>query len=481
MIGVIIGGAFLLLVLVTLVRALALRAGAEDGGTGPSESVDRMAAAEHLSRAVQCVTLSSADPEKCDPAPFHEFLRALEEMYPLLHRHCERELINGINPLFRWPGRNSALKPGMIIAHIDVVPVEAGTEGQWAYPPFSGAIAEDFVWGRGSLDIKSHLVGALEAAEILLKKGFTPERDIYFGFGTDEEVRSTSGASRIVEHLRSRNIRLEYVLDEGGCVNRGMLSGVDRPLALVGIGEKGFANVRVSLHGGGGHASMPPKRTALGKLSKLFTDLEERQLPLRMTPPVKAMLKQLAPYMGFGPRYFIANLWLFKPLFMRVFSKTATGNAMLRTTTAVTMARGSQAANVLPPTAEGVINFRIIPGETVETVVEHIRRVAGNQHVECEVLVGDDPSRITGIDTEAYRRLKSCIRGHFPDALALPYLMMAGTDSRKYEEICDNIFRFTPYVLEPEDMERIHGTNERISLDNLERIVSFFTSFLSFS
>ena len=439
----------------------------------PGIKIDVERAAKRLSGAVQIPTITAPDPEKADRAPFEKFIRYLEQAFPAAHKALEREIVNNYSLLYRWKGSGGELKPALLMAHIDVVPVEEGTEQHWQHPPFGGEVAEGFVWGRGTMDVKNQIILILEAVELLLAEGYTPERDFYLAFGHDEEVRGDDGAVKIAELLQSRGISLEYVLDEGGAATLGAMPGVERPIAAVGIAEKGYADVKITAEGEAGHSSMPPKHTAAGLIGKAVVQLEKRQRPARISPYLKEMLAYVGPEMGFGLRLILANLWLFGPLFTAVFKANRAGNALLRTTTAVTVLEGGKVPNVLPRKAGAVINFRIAPGETVDGLLAHIRKVVGDK-IKVEPLIATEPSRISPVESTGFKAIERAVYATFPQSAAVPYIVMGGTDAIRYEQICDQIYRFTPMLISTEDLERIHGTNERLSLENIELGVRFY-------
>ena len=466
-----------ILAAVILGRAALLRSRryAVEPERGIKIDVDR--AAGRLSGAVQIPTITASDPEKADRAPFEQFIHYLEQAYPSAHAVMEREIVNGYSLLYRWNGREEGLKPVLFMAHIDVVPVEEGTEQDWHYPPFSGALADGFVWGRGTMDIKNQLISVLEAVEYLLAEGFTPARDFYLAFGHDEEMRGEEGAVKLSALLQSRGISFEYVLDEGGAVTVGAMPGVERPIALVGIAEKGYADIKITAEGETGHSSMPPKHTAAGMIGRAVAELEKRQRPARISPYLKEMLAYIGPEMKFGLRVILANLWLFGPLFKLIFKSSRTGNALLRTTTAVTVLEGGSRPNVLPRKASAVINFRISPGESVSELLDHVRRVVGKK-IKVEPIQATDPSRISPVDGSGFKTVEQAVYAIFPEAVTVPYIVMGGTDAIRYEPVCEQIYRFTPMLISVEDLERMHGTNERLSLENVERGVRFYIELL---
>ncbi|NLA25824.1 MAG: M20/M25/M40 family metallo-hydrolase [Firmicutes bacterium] len=472
-----IAAAIIVLAAVLLARAVAFRSRRYEVEPEQGVEIDVQRAAEKLSGAVRIATITASDPDKADRAPFEQFIRYLEEAFPSAHAVLEREIVNDYSLLYRWKGRDEGIKPVLLMAHIDVVPVEEGTEQDWQHPPFSGALADGFVWGRGTMDIKNQVILILEAVEHLLAEDFTPACDFYLAFGHDEEVRGEDGAFKIAELLQSRGITFEYVLDEGGAVTIGAMPGVERPIALVGIAEKGYADVRITAEGEAGHSSMPPMHTAAGKIGQAVVELERKQRPARISPYLREMLAYIGPEMKFGLRLVLANLWLFGPLFKAIFKATRAGNALLRTTTAVTILEGGSEPNVLPRKAGAVINYRIAPGESVSELLDHIRRVVGEK-IKLEPLVTTEPSKISPVDSSGFKAIERAVYAIFPEAVTVPYIVMGGTDAIRYEPLCDQIYRFTPMLISSEDLERMHGTNERLSLENVEQGVRFYIELL---
>ncbi len=429
-------------------------------------------AACRLAQAVSFQTISDADQRKMDLTAFEAFHGFLKEAYPIFHQRLESEVINRGSLLYVWRGRCPELKPVLMTAHQDVVP--ANDESQWEVPPFKGEIRDGYVWGRGTLDTKIQIIAMMEAVEKLLQRDYHPECDIWFAFGHDEEQNGLNGAKKIAEVLKERNIRFEFLLDEGGCITENALAGVAKPIAVIGTCEKGYMNVKLTAKGQPGHASQPPKQTALGSLARAATALERHPMRCELSAPVREMLMQTGPYMSLSNRIIIANLWLFKPLFMAVFSKSNMGNAMLRTTLALTMAEGSEVPNVLPQQASMVMNLRNAPSVSTQAALKHIKRAIDNDEIEIIPMYLLEPSPISKTDARGYRLISKCIEKIDPDAIVSPYLMMAGTDSAKYSDITENTYRFAPYRISAEDLSRIHGNNERISIENISRCIAFY-------
>ncbi|MBN2627918.1 MAG: M20/M25/M40 family metallo-hydrolase [Spirochaetales bacterium] len=452
------------------------------GTPASCDSIDGKRAAESLSQAITYRTISYGDYDKFDYGEFGKFLNFLIERFPRMAQQCSPRRINDYSVLYHWKGTDGGLPPLLLLGHYDVVPVEEGTEGEWRQDPFSGVIEGGELWGRGSLDMKVQIISHLEAAEQLLAEGFQPQRDIWFSYNYDEEQRGSRGASQAVEFFKEKGIRFDSVFDEGGCIVKGAMPGVEPPLAIIGLAEKGCANFRIKVKGSGGHSSMPPRSTALGKLSRIITDLEQNPMKPRMTPPVRQMLRVTSPEMSFVSRLALANQFLFKPLLFKIFAANPTTNAMIRTSFSATMSRTGDAPNVLPLSAEAVINCRPLPGDSVSDALNHLHRMAVKScdpnEYEIEIILGDNASPLSPYETSSYRKIESMIKKYYPQALVSPYLMMGGSDSSKFYPVCDNIYRFMPILINKEELDTMHNSNERISLDNITRSTAFFKEFI---
>jgi carboxypeptidase PM20D1 len=427
-------------------------------------------AAARLAGAVRIRTISSEDPGTLDAGAFRELHAYLESAFPRVHARLRRETVAAHSLLYTWPGSDPSLKPMLLLGHLDVVPVESGSESAWRHGPFSGDIAEGFIWGRGAIDNKSTVVGTLEAVETLLGEGFQPARTVYLAFGHDEETGGAAGAAEIAALLGRRGIRLEMVLDEGGVIGDGLLPGVSGPVALVGIAEKGFVSVELSVRAPGGHSSLPPRQTAAGIVSAAVARLEASPMPARLTGPTEQLFDTIGPRMPFVPRTLFANLWLARTLVLAKLEASPTTNAMVRTTTAVTLLQAGTKDNVLPSHARAVVNFRLLPGDSVAGVLAHVRSVVDDARVE--VRTGGrftaEPSAVSSTESGAFHALERSIRGVTPDAVVAPYLVVVVTDARHYAGLTDNVFRFLPIRVGPRDLERMHGIDERIGIEVYE-------------
>lgn len=436
--------------------------------------VDAEIAAGHLSLAIRAKTVSQDD-QPPDAQAFYEMHRTLETLYPRVHATLERQIVSDFSLLYRWRGSNPELPAILFCAHLDVVPAAEDSLDRWQRPPFSGEIAEEQVWGRGALDVKGQLIALMEAAEGLIKTGFQPERTLYFAFGEDEEKGGQRGAAQIAALLAERGEQLEAVLDEGGAIVQGMLPGVELPVALIGIGEKGHLSLRLRVEQPGGHSSAPPPSTAIGILSRAIAAIEDRPFPARI-----AFLRETFRAIGAAAspalQLIFANPWLFGGALQRRLSADPKTNAAIRTTAAVTMVRGGVKENVLPSAAEAVVNLRLMPGETIESAVEHIRRAVNDQNVQVEVIPQSswEAPPLTSPDSPVFESLSRAVREVFPGALAAPYLVMGATDARYYAGLCENVLRLTPVVMTGEDLDSIHSVNERISVAALGRMVQFY-------
>jgi carboxypeptidase PM20D1 len=436
--------------------------------------IDAQAVAVHLSQAVRFATISNQPPAPIDPAPFDGFVAWLAATYPEVHQGLSREILGNRTVLYKWAGKDSAAKPAMLAAHYDVVPVIPGTEGAWKHPPFAGDIAEGYVWGRGTLDDKGAVITILEAVTYLLKQGYKPQQTIYLSFDHKEELVDDTGAAAVVAHLKAQNIRLAWSLDEGSFVLDGIVPGLPQPVASINVTEKGYLTLNLTAHAAGGHSSMPPRETAVGILARAIVALEQAPLPGGLDGVSGEMFSGLARHMSFGKRVLFANQWLFGALIERELAKSPASNAMLRTTTAPTMLSGSVKENVLPIEANATVNFRLHPRDTPERVIDYVKNTIADDRVSIRMLLGYGASRVAAVDSPAFRAMANAVRQVYGDAVVAPGITIAGTDSRYYETVADNAYRFNPMMISAQDLAGFHGTNERLSLENLVRATRFY-------
>lgn len=441
--------------------------------------VDTSAAVQRLSGAVRFPTISHEDPADTDTAAFLALHDYLEAEYPRVHASLNRERVSGLSLLYTWAGTESDLDPVVLMGHLDVVPVIPGTEGDWTHPAFAGAVADGYVWGRGTMDDKVSVLSVLEAVEALLGDGFQPRRTYYLAFGHDEEVGGVRGAAAIAALLESRGAEpYAFVVDEGGAVARDMVPGIDGAVAMVGIAEKGYVNLELRVEGGGGHSSTPPPQTNIGILAEAISELEEHPFPARLAGAARSTFQYLAPEMPFVSRMAFANLWLFEPLVTRMFLADPSTASMVRTTTAATIIEGGVKANVLPISARAVVNHRIIPGETQASVLERVERVIDDPRVQVRILgdEGVDPSPISDPEGPAFQLLARTVRQVYAgeNVVVAPYLVMGGTDAKYYAGRSPNVFRFLAAPMEADALQRVHGTDERMSVGGFVASIHFF-------
>ncbi len=466
--------------IILVARALSAPRAAPPASLG-AEALGAVAGVEErLASIIRVATVASFAEEEEDGQAFDRLKAVLRELYPLCF---ERMLVSEPSErslLLEWPGRSGALKPIILCAHFDVVP--PGPPESWERDPFSGAVDGGFVHGRGAQDIKVTLASALFAAEALLARGFIPERTVFFAFGGDEEVGGMRGAAVIAGALAERGVRASFLLDEGGIVADGLLSFVDRPLALIGISEKGYVDVAIEAEGTGGHASMPPRHTAAGVVAKAVSAAEARPFPATITYTTRGFLRALCAYAPFAYRLLFANLFVTAPLVKAAFSATPSTNALLRTTAAATMLSGSDKENVLPRKARAVLNVRILPGQSVAGTLSRLDAMAAKAGARAVVAHKghvNDPLPESPTEHEGYEAVLAALSASFPEAGAVPFMFTAGTDTKHYRGVCDAIYRFAPILQNQDDLNRVHAANERVSVENVRRCALFYNALLS--
>jgi carboxypeptidase PM20D1 len=432
----------------------------------------------HLCDGIHYQTVSAEKGYHANGETFLRFHEFLQQTFPLVHQALKKEIISKYSLLYTWKGQNPRLEPILLIAHMDVVPVDTNSSGQWLQPPFGGTRKDGFIWGRGSMDDKVSVIGILEAVEALIKSGYKPMRDIYIAFGHDEETEG-NGAAAISAVLQARGLRFAYVLDEGGGILQGMVPYVESPVAFIGIAEKGYVTLQLTANDAGGHSSLPVDEGVVGILGKAIYRLQENPFPTRLTAPVKQMFRELGKYM-LGLNGFVAsNPAFFKGIIKKEMSTRPITNSLIQTTLAPTMIEGGMKDNVMPTTARLTINLRIIPGETVQGVIARVKNTIHDKRISVSIVNESwNPSKVTSIKSRSYKVLKHSIEAIFPKMAVAPYLNPGTSDSRHYIKLTDNILRFVPLVMMTGDAERLHGINERISETNYKDCIRFYYRFI---
>ncbi len=468
-----LGLAILILAAVLIARTLSVTSMQLAEPAAPPLRIDRTAALARFSRAIQFRTVSEEGVARATP-DHDAFVAWLADAYPRVHASLQRELVNGRSVLYTWPGSNASLAPVLFMGHYDVVPVEPGTEPKWEQPPFSGAVQGGFVWGRGTIDDKITVIALLESAELLLADGFRPQRTIYLAFGHDEELGGRDGAAHIAQLLGSRGVRLDAVIDEGGLIMNGAALGLPRPVAVVGIAEKGMVSIELAASGSGGHSSMPPPRTNVGVIASAVDRVQNNPFPARVQGATAELFRWIAPELPFGKRVVMSNLWLFAPLVKAQSKGSNSLNAMLRTTTAPTIIHGGVKDNVIPSEAKAVVNFRILPGDTADSVLAHVKSAVAGDPVKLQSRMPQNPSGVSDPSAPQFRTLQRTISSVYRDVVVAPYLMVGASDSRHFASLTANTYRFVPMHLAESDLTRFHGLNERISVDAYFDAIRFF-------
>ena len=428
--------------------------------------IDERKAIENLSRSIQFETISHPDYEKFDYDEFQRFLSWLEEEYFQIFKDLEKKYL-GETLLLKWKGEDPSLDPILLTGHYDVVPVRDDANSIWKENPFEGKIDDDYVWGRGALDDKSGVIAILEAVDYLLTQDFVPNRTIYLSFGHDEEIGGRRGAGKVAEFLINEGVKLEWTLDEGSFLLKDIIPGVNKPVAVINVAEKGSLTIEVIGKAEGGHSSMPSSNSSVGYLAEALLKLEGNPIPGKLEGISLGLFNEVSKQMPFQYKILFANLWLFEPVINSFLSNSPTMNAVIRTTTAPTMLSASNRINVLASEAKGIVNFRLHPRDNPESIINFVNDLIGNENIEVKKLsAGTLASSVSDWNADGYKVISNAVREVYGDIIVAPGLMVGGSDSKHYGKAAKNSYRFNPFPLSASELSGLHGIDERIKKED---------------
>jgi len=433
----------------------------------------------NFSNAIRIQTVSPENSIDFDSIQFQKFNDFLSSTYPLTDSLLSHEVFNEFSHLYFWQGSEPDLKPIILMGHLDVVPVIEENKPFWKQEPFEGKIVNDTLWGRGTIDDKVGVIGIMEAVEALLRNGFQPKRSIYLSFGHDEEIGGERGAKTIAAHLDKLGVKAEFIMDEGGSLTSGMVPGIDKDVALIGIAEKGSVSLELSIEIEGGHSSMPGKETSIDVLSEAIYKLKSQPFPALISPPVEGFLAYLGPEMPFVNKMAFANKGIFEKMIIGVYESSASGNALVRTTTSPTIFNSGVKDNIIPLSAKATVNFRIITGSSVAEVKERIRKVIDDERIEIsEGNFNTEPSKVSSTEAPGFKLVHQTIAEVYPDILVSPYMVVGATDARHFGGLSDQIYRFLPTRINKTNVKSFHGLNERLAVKDFENAIHFYTQLI---
>jgi len=433
-------------------------------------------AIEHLQQAIRIQTISWGGNKPIDSSAFLSFKEFLRSAYPLVHSKLSLQIFGQYTYLFKWTGTDSTISPYVLMGHYDVVPVEEAALSKWTVQPFSGEIKDNNIWGRGTADDKGSVIAILEAVEKLLKENYKPARTVYISFGHNEEIGGIGGAMDVAAWFKQNKIRPALVLDEGGMITRS-IKNITRPVALLSTAEKGYISFELKVEVPGGHSSQPAKQTAIDILSEALTKLRSKQMPAKFSEPVNEMFNRLGTQLPFSQRMAFANQWLFKSLIVSQVENDPQQNAIFPTTVVPTIINAGVKDNVIPSVATGIVNSRILPGETIDGVENFMKKMISDERITIKRLYAEfytEPA-ITPSNSKAFQYVESIAGKTIKDVIVVPFQLMGTTDGRYFQDNSDGVIRFIPYT----DVKGYHGIDEHISLTDLKQMIFFYSSFIT--
>lgn len=467
----------LLLALIAVLLFNTFRFNSASESSKPSIVINKYdTAALHLSQALQIKTVSFGDTLPIDTAEFIKFRTFMETTYPLMHQQLKKKSFNLFSYVFTWKGKDTTLAPYVLMAHTDVVPVEAIAESKWSSPSFSGTIDKDTIWGRGAVDDKGSAIAIMEAVELSLQENIQPNRTIYLCFGHDEEISGKRGAAIFSKWFDSSNIKPALVLDEGGMVDTEKFKATGRPVAVVGTGEKGYTNIDLTVEIPGGHSSTPLKETAIDILNQAIVKVRAKQMPALIAPPVQDLLNRTVAGESFFTKMVMANMWLFKGAVIKQMEASNQTNAMVHTTLVPTIVKAGIKDNVIPSIAKATFNSRILPGQTSDDVVEFVKKAINDERVivKKQTISLFEASATTSADHPTFKKIEGLTQQVLPNVLVSPYLVVYATDSRYFRPFSEAVLNFSPM----QDVKGYHGIDERLGKEDLNRMITFYKLFI---
>jgi carboxypeptidase PM20D1 len=436
-------------------------------------------AIQNFSKALQIKTVSPENTVDFDSVEFKKFNDFVSETYPLMDSLLEKKIFNSFSHLYYWQGTDTSLKPIVMMGHLDVVPVIEKNIPEWKVGPFSGAIKNDTIWGRGAIDDKVGVIGIMEAVELLLKQNYRPKRSYYFAFGHDEEIGGPNGAVAMAKYLKEQGVTAEFVMDEGGVIADGLIPDITKEVALIGTAEKGYLTLNLAVKIEGGHSSMPGKETAIDVMSNAIAKLKKNPLPAKITVPLEGFMEYLGPEMPFVNKVVFANRGVLEPLILNLYENSASGNALIRTTTSPTIFNSGIKDNIIPQRANATVNFRVLPETTIDDVITHVKNTINDERITItKGATLTEASSLSKTDSFGFNSLNRTILQLFPEVLVSPNLVVGATDSRHYKDISDDIYRFSPIHLNDNTKKSFHGLNERLAVADFYDAIQFYVQLI---
>jgi len=466
-----VGAIILLLLIVVIIKTISNKTVSNTASVTLEELPTN--AITHMSQAIQIQTETPNDDYQFDTATFLAYRKFIDTAYPLIHKKLPRTIIDSFNYIYEWKGTDTSLLPMVLMAHYDVVPVEASAVKLWHAKPYGGEVKENYIWGRGVLDDKSSMISLLEAAEAQLEKGFTPKQTILLCFGADEES-SGKGATAMVKYFKNKNQKFDLVVDEGGEISTESNPAIHKPIASIGVGEKGYVTLVLTAQKAGGHSSIPANRTAIDILSTAIAKINQNPMPTKLTTPIRAYLESISAYNeNFMQKMALSNLWLFETSVVNKLTEDPQSNALVRTTLVPTVFNSGVRDNVIPTFATAYVNSRILPGQSSKDVFEYVQKTINDTSIKITYYKNymTEPSPTTDVNSKYYKRVEKVIRSVVKEVVVAPMLMVGATDSRNYREISDGVVNFTPIT----DAKGYHGIDERMLITDLQKCVNFYT------
>ena len=419
-----------------------------------------------LKELIKCDTVSKL--QIVNEKKSYEFKEVLKNLFPNVFRKCRiKEIDNSV--VIEMIGKRSSA-PVLFLSHFDT----ADIKGEWEHGPLDGDVEDGKIYGRGSLDAKGNLFCILEAFEELIQEEYMPSQDFYLALVCDKESEDQS-INNIYTYFKNSGIYFSYVMDEGGCIIDSPINGLNKNYAVVGLGEKGSAVLKFISSIKGRNSITPVSDSALIRLGLFaeefdYGDVFKKSIHKSLHP----LFYKLSQDMNGFKKFIFSKSKIFSPIIKLMLKKDPLVLSLIQSSLSFVSIHGSDSTNTIPSEAYAIANLRIGLNDSLDNCLKRINDIARHYDIKVEVLKEEDATRVTSTNSYQFMALEEVIKDEFDNIDVIPFVSISTCDARIMDRLCGNCYRFIPFKVTNDQILRIHGLDENIDINNLERAVSFY-------